>query len=163
MPEFTFQQPLRQLEKRKGGYYYLQIDAEVVEQFNKKRATRLKCVIDQKVTYSCGLNHLGDGNFYLIIATRHLKTLDKQLGDLVSFKIYEDPNPLGVEIPEVLSVLLAEDPGLKAIYDTLTDGKKRTLIYTINRVKNVDLQVQKVLTFLEEEVEKRKHKKRKRN
>ena len=77
-----------------------------------------------------------------------MKKLKKVLGDEVSFEIYEDPNPLGVEVPEVLDVLLVQDDQLKAIYDKLTDGKKRSLIYSINKVKNVDLQVEKITTFL---------------
>ncbi len=37
MPQFKFTQPIHQLEKRKGGYFYFQIDAPVVEQFPKKK------------------------------------------------------------------------------------------------------------------------------
>lgn len=148
MPKFSFEQPLKQLEKRKGGYYYLKIDKNTVDQYEKKRATRLKCTIDQKVSFSCGLNHFGDGNFFIIVATRHLKSLGKGLGDPVSFEIFEDPDPLGVKVPEVLQVLIDQDEGLKVIYDKLTDGKKRSLIYSIKSVKDVDKQVQKILAFL---------------
>ncbi|MEM8528354.1 MAG: YdeI/OmpD-associated family protein [Bacteroidota bacterium] len=156
MPHFQFTQNIGQLEKRKGGYFYLKIDAEVVEQFEKKRATRLKCDIDGKVSYSCGLNHLGDGNFFIIVATRHLKKLGKELGDEVQFEIYEDPNPLGVEIPEVLQVLLQQDEDAKVMFEQLTDGKKRSLIYAIKPVKNIDKQVEKIMTFLVEQSNKRK-------
>ena len=151
MPHFTFQQSIRQLEKRKGGYFYLIIDSETVEQFDKKRAARLKCVIDQKVSFSCGLNHLGDGNFFIIVATRLLKTLQKELGDVVDFEIFDDPNPLGVEIPETLQVLLDQDEEAKVTFDRLTDGKKRSLIYRIKPIKNIDTQIQKTLQFLQEE------------
>ena len=151
MPRFTFEQPLRQLEKNKGGYYYLQIDADIVDKYEKKRATRLKCVIDQKVTLSCGLNHLGDGNYFIIVATRHVKSLGKEHNDMVTFEIFEDPNPLGVAVPEVLQVLIDQDPGLKKIYDSFTDGKKRTLIYSIKGVKDIDKQVQKALAFFNEQ------------
>ncbi|MFD2570316.1 YdeI/OmpD-associated family protein [Spirosoma soli] len=150
MPHFTFEQPIRQLEKRQGGYYHLIIDADIVKQFEKQRATRLKCLIDQKVSFSCGLNHLGDGNFYIIVATQQLKKLGKQLGDTVVFDIFEDPNPLGVDIPEVLQVLLEQDDDARKTFDGLTDGKKRSLIYTINSVKDLDKQVSKALTFLNE-------------
>ncbi|MEM9833953.1 MAG: hypothetical protein AAF944_25200 [Bacteroidota bacterium] len=37
-----------------------------------------------------------------IVAIKHLKSLRKALGDPVTFKTFEDPNPLGVEMPEVL-------------------------------------------------------------
>lgn len=156
MPRFTFEQPLRQLEKNKGGYYYLQIEADIVDKYEKKRATRLKCIIDQKVTLSCGLNHLGDGNFFIIVATRHVKSLGKKRHDMVTFEIFEDPNPLGVEVPEVLQVLIDQDPELKKIYDDFTDGKKRTLIYSIKAVKDIDKQVQKTLAFFNEQNRKRR-------
>ena len=151
MSHFRFEQPLEKLEPRKGGYYYLLIDSGIVNQFEKKQSVRLKCVIDGKVSLSCGLNHYGDGNFFIIVASRHVKTLGKELGDLVSFEIYEDPNPLGVEMPEVLQVLIDQDDQVKEIFDSLTDGKKRTLIHFIAKVKDVDKQVQKALAFLEEE------------
>ncbi len=108
------------------------------------------CEIDNIVKYSCGLNHLGDGNYYIILATRNLKRLKKDIGDPVSLEIYEDPNPLGVKIPDVLNVLLEQDDNIREVFDNLTDGKKRSLIFSINRIKDIDLQVQKILKFIEE-------------
>ncbi len=151
MPRFTFQQPIQQLEKRKGGYYYLRVDREIVEQYERKRSTRLKCKIDQKVTYSCGLNHLGDGNFFIIVATKYLKKLGKDLGEMVIFEIYEDPNPLGVEIPKILQVFLEQDEVAKEVFNRITDGKKRSLIYLIKPIKDIDRQIEKISIFLEEE------------
>ncbi|OJJ17321.1 DUF1905 domain-containing protein [marine bacterium AO1-C] len=150
MPVFEFEQALGQLEKRRGGYFFLKIDADIIEHFEKKRHTRLICVIDDTVQYSCGLNHLGDGNYFIIVATKYLKKLKKETGDVVRFKIYEDPNPLGVAIPEVLQVLIEQDDLVKKQFEQYSDGKKRSLIYTIYKIKNIDLQVQKVYKFLEE-------------
>lgn len=151
MKTFKFTQTVRKLSENKGSYYFLKIPAEVVEQFEKKRATRLLCTLESGISYSCGLNHYGDGNFFLILAGRYVKKLKKQVGDSISFEIYEHPNPLGVDVPEVLEVLLSQDPDAKAIYDTLTDGRKRTLIFSISRVKNIDLQVQRITDFLLQE------------
>ncbi|MEM6299165.1 MAG: YdeI/OmpD-associated family protein [Bacteroidota bacterium] len=147
MPRFEFTQTVEQLEKRKGGYFYLFIDVDTVNQFEHKRATRLKCEIDGKLSYSCGLNHLGDGNFYIIVSGARMKKLEKTAGDTVTFGIYEDPNPLGVEIPDVLLAFLEQDEEIKKQYEALTDGKKRTLIYSIQKVKNIDLQIEKINTF----------------
>ncbi len=144
-------QKIQQLEKRKGGYFFLQLDAETVNQFERKKATRLICTLDDKVSFRCGLNHLGDGNFYIIVATKHLNGLGKQLGDTISFKVDKDPDPLGVEMPEVLEVFLEQDDESKMIFDKLTDGKKRSLIYSINKVKNIDTQVRNIMSFLDAE------------
>ncbi|MEM9324997.1 MAG: YdeI/OmpD-associated family protein [Bacteroidota bacterium] len=147
----SFSQTLQQLEKRKGGYFYLTLMAEVVDGLSRGKATRLICEVDEKVSFPCGLNHLGDGNFFIIVAGKYLKVLNKTEGDQVSFVIFEDPNPLGVDVPEVLQVLLDQDPQAQSTYEQLTDGKKRSLIYQIKPVKDVDLAIQKVLSFLEEE------------
>jgi len=151
MKTFQFIQTLAKLAPNKGAYYFLKVPAEVVNQFEKGRSTRLLCTVENQISYSCGLNHFGDGNFFLILAGRYVKQLKKELGESISFEIQEHPNPLGVEVPEVLEVLLEQDPEAKAIYDTLTDGRKRTLIFSISRVKNIDLQIQKITDFLVQE------------
>ena len=62
----------------------------------------------------------------------------------------EDPNPLGVEMPEVLDALLSQDEEAKQTFETMTDGKKRSLVYTILKVKDIDEQVHTALQFLQE-------------
>ena len=142
------EQAIGQLEKIKGGYLYLMIKADIINQFERKRHTRLVCHLDEKISYQCGLNHLGDGNFFIIIAGKCLEQLGKKLGSLVYFRIEEDPNPLGVDVPEVLTVLLAQDESLSEIYDKITDGKKRALIFSIIKIKDIDKQVQGITAFL---------------
>lgn len=150
----TGEQAIGQLEKIKGGYFYLTIGADIINQFERKRHTRLVCHLDEKISYQCGLNHLGDGNFFIIIAGKHLKQLNKNVGSFVHFKIQEDPNPLGVDVPEVLTALLSQDKNIKDIYDTITDGKKRALIFSILKIKDIDKQVQEIIDFLLNEQQK---------
>ncbi|MCI5056211.1 MAG: DUF1905 domain-containing protein [Flavobacteriales bacterium] len=151
MTSYQGKQKINQLEKRKGGYFYLKIDSDIINQFSRKRATRMICTVDNDVSYRCGLNHLGDGNFYIIVAGKYLDKLGKELGEEVSFKIEEDPDQLGVEVPEVLTAFLQQDSESKAIYDKLTDGKKRSLIYSFNKIKDTDRQVKIILDFLSKE------------
>ncbi len=158
MLPLTLQQKIQKLPPRQGAYNYLMIDGELVKQWPKQRATRLVVGIDDVVEYSCGLNHLGDGNFFIIVANKWMKKLQKEVGDTVSFTIIEDPNPLGVEVPEVLTVLLSQDEEAKVIYDQITDGKKRSLIYSFNKIKNVDRQVEIIVDFLNKEAIKLKNK-----
>ena len=80
-----------------------------------------------------------------------MKKSNTQFGEEVQFVLEVDPNPLGIEEPEVLTVLLDQDPVAKKQYDQLTDGKKRSLIFGLLKTKNLDVQVQKILGFLEEQ------------
>ncbi len=132
---------IEQLDERKGGYSFLRIGADIVEQFPQKRATRLVCTLDNQISYQCGLNHLGDGDFFIILSTKRLKALNKGVGSNVLCELQKDPSELGVDVPEVLEALLAQDDELKTRYERLTDGKKRGLIHSIAKLKDIDKQV----------------------
>jgi hypothetical protein len=116
---YAGEQPIGQLEKRKGGYFYLKIEAKIVNQFQNKRHTRFICKLDNKLTFQCGLNHLGDGNFFIILSSKNLETTAKKLGDPIKFELTEDPNPLGVDMPEILETLLEQNNELKEKFEKL--------------------------------------------
>jgi hypothetical protein len=148
MFEFSNEQPIGQLEKRKGGYFFLTINAAVVNQFENKRHTRLICTLDKKLSFQCGLNHLGDGNYFIILSTKNLETIGKSLGDLVQYEIAVDPNPLGVDMPEVLQSVLDQDDALKSKFTKLSLGKQRNIIHQMNKIKDIDCQISKSIELI---------------
>jgi hypothetical protein len=138
---YKSEQIIEQLEKRKGGYFFLKIDADIVNNFSNKRNTRLLCTLENKLTFQCGLNHLGDGNFFIILSSKNLQTVNKKLGDTITFELNEDPNPLGVEMPEVLDAILEQNEILKETFERLTAGQKRSVIFALNKIKDIDKQI----------------------
>lgn len=148
MKKYKSEQIIGQLEKRKGGYFFLKVDAEIVTKFENKRNTRLICKLDNKLSFQCGLNHFGDGNFFIIISTKNLKSINRQAGDIIQFEIKEDPNPLGIDIPETIEILLEQDKELKDKFSTLTDGKKRSIIVQTGKIKDIDKQISKAIELI---------------
>jgi hypothetical protein len=148
MQIFQDEQVIDQLEKRKGGYFYLTIPARFVNQFEQKRQTRLLCTIEEKYTFQCGLNHLGDGNFFIIIGSQKMKDTGRKLGDKIRFEIKQDPNLLGVDIPEVLEAMLEQDEELKSIFENLSLGKQRSVIFAIQKIKSIDKQIEGVRKYI---------------
>ena len=144
----TDKQQIRQLDKRKGGYYYLQISRGIVEGWEEKRKTRLICTLENDLSFRCGLNHLGDGNYFVILSGSNLKKIGKESGDTVSFRLSKDPDPLGVPVPEVLEILLEQNPDVKEKFRQLTVGKKRNLIHQVIKIKDLDRQVAKALALI---------------
>lgn len=61
---------------------------------------------------------------------------------------------MGVEVSEALKVLLEQGPAAKKIYEALSDGKKRSLIYLIQPIKDIDKKAGKALAFLAEQAAK---------
>jgi hypothetical protein len=53
LKNYKNEQAIGQLEKRKGGYFYLKIEADIINQFEKKRHTRFICTIDNTYTFQC--------------------------------------------------------------------------------------------------------------
>jgi hypothetical protein len=155
MTKFKSEQIIGQLEKRKGGYFYLKIDAETINQFKENRKTRFLCTLENRLTFQYGINHFGDGNFFIILSTKNLKALEKTSGDIISFELNEDPNPLGVDVPEVLEAVLSQDEALKSIFEGLTNGKKRGIIHTINRIKDIDKQIERAFQLIKESTKPR--------
>lgn len=148
MENYKSEQIIGQLEKRKGGYYYLKVGAEIVSQFENNRKTRFICKLDNKISFQCGLNHLGDGNFFIIISTKNLKLIERELGETIPFELVVDPNPLGIDLPETLEVLLEQDIELKNKFDKLTDGKKRSIIFQISKIKDIDKQILRTIELI---------------
>jgi hypothetical protein len=148
MQSYQDEQVIDQLEKRKGGYFYLIIPSEVVNQFDNKRHTRLICTINEHFSFQCGLNHLGDGNFFIIVGSQKMKEIGKKLGDKVRFEIKEDPNPLGVDMPEVLEAVLEQDDELKSIFENLSLGKQRSVIFAIQKIKSIDKQIEGIRKYI---------------
>ena len=155
MKKYKSEQIIGQLEKRKGGYFFLKIDAEIVNQFKNKRQTRFICILEKSLTFQCGLNHLGDGNFFIILSAKNLQSVNKSLGENIIYELNEDPNPLGVEMPEVLEAVLEQDETLKVAFESLTLGKKRNVIHQITKIKDIDKQVQKTVKLINDSTKPR--------
>jgi uncharacterized protein YdeI (YjbR/CyaY-like superfamily) len=77
-----------------------------------------------------------------------MKLINRKSGDKIYFEITEDPNPLGAEIPETISILLEQDDALKEKFNELTDGKKRSILIQINKIKDLDKQVSKTIALI---------------
>lgn len=150
MPSINLSGTVALLSPRKGAYHYLRVDKDVLALWPKKNKTRLLCTIND-FTFPCGLNPLGDGHYFIILGKEKREQSNIKLGDNVAFTLSEHPSPLGVEVPEVLNVMLDQDPQAKHRYQQLTDGKKRALIFMLQKTKNIDLQVKKILTFLQQQ------------
>ena len=62
-------------------------------------------------------------------------------------QIFEDESDYGVEMPEELEAVLQSDPVALELFNAFTPGKKRSLIYSILKIKNPDLRISKALNF----------------
>jgi uncharacterized protein YdeI (YjbR/CyaY-like superfamily) len=79
---------------------------------------------------------------------KNLEKIQKKIGDKLKFELVQDPNPLGVAIPEVLEILIAQDEDLNSRFTKLTLGKKRSIIHQMNKIKDIDKQISKTIELI---------------
>lgn len=143
---------LEMLDPMRGGYRCVMYDKALIDTFPKKSKTRIILDIDDgTIQIQAGIQSFGGGKYFSMIGKTKLGGHIYEQGQAISVIVYLDPNPLGVEIPEVVEALLEQDELIKRTWEKLTDGRKRTICHTVYRIKNIDKQVDKCLEFFEEE------------
>jgi uncharacterized protein YdeI (YjbR/CyaY-like superfamily) len=96
----------------------------------------------------CALMPYGQGYFILINKTR-VKKLGISVNEEVSLALEKDLSEYGHEVPESFAMLLEEDEEGSKYFHQLTPAKKRSLIYLVGSVKNIDSQLNKGLAILD--------------
>ena len=88
--------------------------------------------------------------FYFVLLNKETcKKYNYQENDQVGVEIIPDKTKYGMPISEEFQEVLFSDPEGEKWFEKLTDGKKRSLIYLINKTKNPQLKIEKCFVVLE--------------
>jgi predicted butyrate kinase (DUF1464 family) len=125
-----------------GLMHYITIDAKMVKQLTVNNNKRVMATLNDTITIHAAIMHSKDGEHYVMLSNKILKQLHTSVGKPIkaSFKI--DTTALQFNVPEEMIEVLATDDEAKLIFDKLTDGKKRSLIALVNRVKSSDKKIE---------------------
>jgi uncharacterized protein YdeI (YjbR/CyaY-like superfamily) len=89
------------------------------------------------------------GRYLITFGKRHQKALGIFPNDYFMLQLFEDTTTYGVEMPKEMEAVLESDPEAMRAFQTLTDGKKRSLIYHIKRIKTSQTRIDKALLISE--------------
>lgn len=134
----------------------MRLTAEETASLPQKGKTRLIAVFDGGLTLRCGLNPMGEGRYFIMLSKTALAALGLETGQRVEVTLYEDPDPLGAEMPEELRVLLDQNPDFAKRFEALTDGGKRTIIHGLLRIKSPEKRIEKAVDWLTNGVRRKK-------
>lgn len=134
-----------------GKYYSLLLPEEVILPFLEKNLKRVKVIAsfkEKEISFHGALQKR-NGNYYMMFGKRYQKELGVFSNDYFQMQFFEDSSKYGVEMPEELDAVLLSDYDAFQIFESLTDGTKRGLIYTIIRYKNIQTRIDKSLILCE--------------
>ncbi|MBQ4822374.1 YdeI/OmpD-associated family protein [Aquimarina sp. MMG016] len=89
------------------------------------------------------------GLYHITFNKQNQKKLGVFPSDYFEVTLLEDTSKYGVEMPEEFDAVLQSDPEAFDIFESLTDGKKRSLIYFILKIKNSQKRIDKSLIIVD--------------
>lgn len=129
-------------------HHIIIVPDEISSRFTSgKGSVRILCRIGNNTEFPCAL--IPRHNRYVIAASKKLIKDNNLLTD-IPFKITirTDPNN-GLELPEELMEVLAQDDFAFQIFDTLNAGRKRGYIYYIRQGKSIETRIKRSFEIAE--------------
>lgn len=130
------------------GMHYLEIPKSVVAKLGTLKI-RLHCIVNNSITFQCGLMALGEGKAYISLNNARMKKLGVKEGDKVSVVLKEDLSKYGMDVPEELLELFKQDKVGKARFDKLKPGMQRYVIFYVAGVKNTQKKIDRAILLIE--------------
>jgi len=131
------------------GMHYIALTEAMVAPLLANGNKRVLCTFKKlptKVVHSAIQKNNVVG-YYLYLGKQLMQQLAVNVGDTIEVALQIDSSPYQFEMPEVFAEVLLTDPEAAAIFESLTDGNKRSLMHLITQVKSVDKQIERALTI----------------
>ena len=132
-----------------SGWHYIPVAWKIGEKFPKNGGTRrVLCTINGVETFPCALMPY-DGEFTIVVNKDRRKKLGIIAGDKITVEIAADESEHGMPMPDELREVLNQDPEGQTIFQALTPGKRRSMMYFIGKIKDIDRRIHTSLIFIE--------------
>ncbi len=138
---------LQKFDSNVYGFHF-PVPTEIAVTFIEGNDRRVICTINQNLQIQGALMPYS-GGYFLLVNQDLVKKLNLSIGDQVNLKLEKDRSEYGMPMPESFRVLLDQDAEGLRYFDQLTPGKKRSLIYLVGKVKNINSQLNKGLAILD--------------
>lgn len=109
---------------------------------------RIKCTLNNEITVSRAMSPKGDIH-YILLNKEVLKKCKLAIGDEVDVELEPDVSKYGIDITEEMEEVLFSDPEGNNLFEKLTPGVQRSLIYFINKIKSSQLRIERSFIILE--------------
>ena len=132
-----------------GGWHFLVIDRETVEKFAfESKSRRVICTIKGGEPFPCALMPWGD-IFYIMVNKHRRAELGLEVGQMVDIVLEKDESKYGMPMPEELEEVMNQDPEGRKHFDNLTAGAKRSMMWFIGKINDIDKRIHTALVFID--------------
>lgn len=129
-------------------HFHVLIKQKIADYFIEGNNRRVICVLNKTEQFQAALMPHGDGDYFININKELRTKLRLKIGDEVLLELQKDESEFGLPFPEEFEVLLQQDLEGADVFNKLTKGKQRTLLYMIGKPKSNDLRIRNAIGVL---------------
>lgn len=148
MKPIEFKAPLERFESSLW-FYHIKVDKGIGDRFIEGKNKRIICTINRTETFQAALMPDGDGNYFININKQLRQSLNLNEFDSIHITISKDTSEYGLPIAEAFEELLNQDETGNKLFQSLTPGKKRTLLHIISKPRSADLRIRNGMVILQ--------------
>ncbi len=130
-------------------HFHIKVDRKTADKVTSKESRRVVCTLQKTVSFQGGLMPDGNGDFFININNELRKKLKLNEFDQVHVSFEPDTSKYGLPMPAEFEELLKQDITGSDLFEALTDGKKRSLLFIIGKPKSPDLRIRNGIVILE--------------
>ncbi|MFS4482881.1 YdeI/OmpD-associated family protein [Hyunsoonleella sp. 2307UL5-6] len=133
--------------------YHIYIPEVIMTPFVQAKIKRLKIKAtfnDKHIEfYAAFVRDKNTDDYRIMFGKRLQKALGVLQNDYFKIQIFKDTSKYGVDVPEELDEVFKSDVEAFQVFETLTAGKKRSIIYAVARYKTTQTRIDKALILCE--------------
>jgi hypothetical protein len=137
------------ISKFASGMHYFLVDKKTIDKFAKTGSRRVICKLNSAVEFHCAFMKKKEGGYFVNVGAGIRSKLGLRAGDTVTATFSFDNSKFQFESPKEFMEVLKTDLKASSIFERLTDGNKRGLIYLVTQVKSVDKRIERSLKIAE--------------
>ena len=131
------------VKKEEGSRFFIMLDPALAKSLTVNGNKRIVCTLNDAHAFHAALTNKKEVGYCVYISGALGKELKLQEGAEINAQVVIDDSPNQFEMPEELEEVLRSDA--EAIFQSLTPGNQRGLIYLVTQVKSTDKRIERAL------------------
>ncbi|WP_268224588.1 YdeI/OmpD-associated family protein [Sinomicrobium oceani] len=145
----SFSAPIVKIDSPVWTFVIRVPDAVAEKLIPKTTDKRVICTFNSKISKPCALMPSGEGSYHILINKKELRELGTDIGETLRVALKPDTSAYGIPMDEEFRAVLDSDPEGERLFEALTPGKKRTLLYMVGKLKSTPLKIQRAVTIID--------------
>lgn len=129
--------------------HYFTVEAAAVAPFLEHGNNRVICTINETESFHCAILTRKDGSYFVNVGSKICKKLEVGVGSSIEVVFEIDRTENQFAVPEEWTAVLASDEEAAAIFNGLSAGNKRSLLYLVAQVKTPEKRIERALKIAE--------------